>query len=324
MAFREVTTIEVKKALRQRLAGAGDDAPGALIYPRGSPATRPKDARGRAPGSRAAPRACPRPRRTALLDGDLAGDGLEIDVHALPHAPRVAPIWFEPRWYLRAVQLARTGPALDVARATDWAARVRAARADWTSAFGGEQFSLGRAFYTDFEEGAAARYFAGAARSDATVERHLPGMQAEMRALLAKLLEADVRPRRGWCGAGVHVFPAGGKVARRGGVVHADTEGLAAAHAARRLPAVSLVVMLQPALRGGGLRLWDHLYSGADHLPEDAPALPAQTVRSIAGGVALVDSYRFHQIAPFGGGQRRVSITLHAARTSGGYWESWF
>jgi hypothetical protein len=222
------------------------------------------------------------------------------------------------------VLLARTGRALDAARADDWATRTRQARADWTSAFAGEQFSLGHAFYTHFEAGAAADYFAGAATSDETVERHLPGMQAEMRRLLGGLVEAEVRPRRGWCGAGVHVFPAGGHVARRGGVIHADTEGLATMHAARRLPAVSLVVMLQPPLRGGGLRLWDHLYSGSDHLPEDAPRTPAETVRSVAGGYVLVDSYRFHQIAPFGGGQRRVSITLHAAKTSGGWWESWF
>src|SRR5688572_17583537 len=101
----------------------------------------------------------------------------------------------------------------------DIAARVLAARDRWTPDFGGEQFALGRAFYTHLETGRSKEYFAGAAASDAVVEAALPGVQARALALLAQTLGGHVRRRDGFCGPGVHVFPAGGKVAREGGVV---------------------------------------------------------------------------------------------------------
>ena len=134
-----------------------------------------------------------------------------------------------------------------------WTAAVLAARSDWTQDFGGEQFSLGRAFYTHLETDRASRYFADAAASDARVERHAPGLQAAMRSLLARTTAGRALARPGWCGAGVHLFPAGGPLAERGGVVHFDTEGLAEHHVARRARAVSLVAMLQPPAGGGGL-----------------------------------------------------------------------
>lgn len=216
----------------------------------------------------------------------------------------------------------------DAALCARWSAAVLAARAEWVADFGGEQFSLGRAWYTHLEQARARAYFADASASDARVERHAPGLQAAMRAALGALLGAEVRPRRGWCGAGVHVFPAGEKVAREGGVVHFDLEGLTPLQLARRTPALSLVAMLQPPDEGGGLCVWDLRYDGEDGPDvEDEAALEeadACLATYEAGDLFVFDSYRLHQIQPFGGERARISATLHAARIDDAAWEAWF
>jgi hypothetical protein len=206
-----------------------------------------------------------------------------------------------------------------------WAAGVLAAREEWTHDFGGEQFSLGRAFYTHLETERTGEYFDDAAASDARVERHAPGLQAAMGDLLADAVGGKVTPRLGWCGAGVHVFPARGHLARRGGVVHFDTEGLAAGHLAKRLPALSLVLMLQPPASGGGLRLWPATYAGRDEVDDATVRAGGDVLVDYGvGDVVVFDSYRCHQIQPFEGTLDRVSSTLHAAEIDRGLWESWF
>lgn len=204
------------------------------------------------------------------------------------------------------------------------AARVLAARDLLTSDFGGEQFALGRAFYTHLETGRSRDYFASARASDAVVEAVLPGLQGRSLALLSRLLGGEVRRRPGFCGPGVHVFPAGGKVAREGGVVHFDLEGLTDHQKEHGHRAVSLVWMLRPPLRGGGLRLWDALYDGTPDTELEPGSLPCLTARSGAGDVLLFDSLRLHQIRPFQGGLDRVSLTIHAAEVDRGAWEAWF
>jgi hypothetical protein len=208
---------------------------------------------------------------------------------------------------------------------TRWADGVLAARSEWTPDFDGEQFSLGRAFYTHLETDRAREYFADAAASDARVERHTPGLQAALRRILGEAAGGRVVPRPGWCGAGVHVFPSGSPVAAHGGVIHFDVEGLGAEHIARRAPALSLVVMIQPPMRGGGLRLWRALYAGDEHVDERTlGASDHVTVEYGRGDAILFDSYRLHQIEPFEGPSDRISATLHAARLDDGLWESWF
>lgn len=204
------------------------------------------------------------------------------------------------------------------------AAAVVAAREGWTEDFGGEQFALGRAFYTHYETGRSAEYFAEAARSNARVEAILPGFQGEMRALLATLVSGRVVQRRGWAGAGVHVFPAREKVAKKGGVVHYDVEGLTADHLRARKRAVSLIVMFQAPEDRGGLRVHEARYRGREHATEEDCATRAETIRYADGDAVLLDSYRLHQIESFGGRRARISATLHGAETSAGIWESWF
>jgi hypothetical protein len=214
--------------------------------------------------------------------------------------------------------------ALPAAEARGLAARVLAAREHWVEDFGGEQFALGRAFYTHLETGRTKDYFAGAAASDQLVERVLPGMQERTLALLARLAGGRVRRRPGFCGPGVHVFPAGGKVAREGGVVHFDLEGLTEHQVRRGDAAATLVVMLQPAAWGGGLRVWDVLHQGRSDTELDPGDYTWSTVRSGPGDAVLIDSRRLHQIRPFRGAADRISITVHAVEVDRGVWEAWF
>src|SRR5581483_1281727 len=104
-----------------------------------------------------------------------------------------------------------------------------------------------------YETDQSDAYFENAEASDAIVERHLPGMQQRMRDLVALVTGGVARARRDWCGAGVHIFPAGGEVAEKGGVVHFDIEGLSEKHARDKRPALTIVVMLQEPNEGGGL-----------------------------------------------------------------------
>jgi hypothetical protein len=206
-----------------------------------------------------------------------------------------------------------------------WVKGVYAARDVWTHDFGGEQFSLGRAFYTHYEEGKSKAYFAETAASDARVDAHAPGLQQAMRDLVAAVVGAGhAVQRRGWCGPGVHVFPPRGPVATRGGVCHFDTEGLPAQHLQKRRPAITLVAMLQAPESDGGLRVWDVRYDGHDHPTKDELAAPSATLTYRTGDIVLIDSYRLHQIQPFGGAKERISATVHAAQIDVGLWECWF
>jgi len=217
----------------------------------------------------------------------------------------------------------RVRAAVSAERAEQWAAGVQAARDAWVTDFDGAQFSLGRAWYTHLEQGRAADYFANVSASDATVERACPGLQAAMRELAASAVGAPVVAREGWCGPGVHVFPAGAHVAERGGDVHFDTEGLTPAHVAERAPAFTLVLMLRPPIEGGGLRLWEVAYAGSDAYEDADLERPNVTCDYAAGDLLLIDSYRLHQIRPFAGSVDRISATCHLAFVTG-RWEMWF
>ena len=214
--------------------------------------------------------------------------------------------------------------AISADRAAAAAERVRAAAAEWTTDFEGAQHSLGRAFYTHFETDRALAYFAQAEEADRVVERHLPGLQALMRSLFAEIVAGNARQRRGYCGAGVHIFPSGGELAARGGVVHYDVEGLTPLQLQRRSPTLTLVLMLQPPARGGGLRLFDARFSGQEHPSDDDLCKDRVTVRYLAGDLLAMESYRLHQIRPFSPGRDRISATLHGVMVDRDVWDTWF
>ncbi len=205
-----------------------------------------------------------------------------------------------------------------------WLAGVEAARSEWVSDFGGEQFAVGRAFYTHLETDRSALYFGDAGRSDARVERALPGMQALVREVFGRLVGGLVRPRLGFCGPGVHVFPAGGKVAREGGAVHFDVEGLTPHQLTRGNRATTLVWMLEPATWGGGLELWNTTYAGSEFPSKRQLASPRRTLPYAAGDLLFMESARLHRIRPFRGDRDRISITAHAVEVDRDVWECWF
>lgn len=221
------------------------------------------------------------------------------------------------------VLVGRVRGALAPARAEAWSRGVASARDSWCSDFDGEQFSLGRAWYTHLEQDRSEAYFRDPSGSDATVERACPGLQTTMRQLAGRALGVDVVQRAGWCGPGVHVFPAGAHVATRGGDIHFDSEGLTEAHAAARAPAFSFVLMLQPPSAGGGLSVWDVRYAGDGRYEDEDLERESVTVQYGVGDLVAFDSYRLHQIQPFSGRRDRISATCHVAFVSG-VWESWF
>lgn len=202
-------------------------------------------------------------------------------------------------------------------------AAIYGARESWFSSFGGKQFTLGRAYYTHLEEDREADYFAGAAASDALVRRTAIGLQQHLLTAASSLLQAPVVRREGWCGPGVHVFPARGEVARRGGEVHFDTEGLTRDQLERRVPAVTFVLMLQRPETGGGLRVWDVTYEGDDFPDKPDPRVRVTQIAYEVGELVVIDSYRLHQILPFGGQIDRVSATMHVLH-DGRVWQAWF
>jgi hypothetical protein len=203
-----------------------------------------------------------------------------------------------------------------------WTRAAYGARPDWTPCFDGVQFTLGRAYYTHLEEDRAGEYFAAARASDELVEHALPGMQARVRAVLSELVGAPVTPRPGWCGPGLHVFPADGWLACHGGDIHFDTEGLLPHELDVRRPALSAIFMLQSPERGGGLRVWDTVYDGEDEVSEP-PDVASAVVDYAPGDLVVIDSYRLHQIQPFQGRHDRMSITAHLV-LGAGCWYSWF
>ncbi|MGQ9897967.1 MAG: hypothetical protein ACUVR8_10495 [Acidobacteriota bacterium] len=209
---------------------------------------------------------------------------------------------------------------LDAAECARLVEEVYAARNHWVEAFGGLQFSLGRAWYTDLEMEREATYFAESAASNALVERYAPGLQRRMRCLLRAVVGQPVIRREGWCGAGIHIFPSGGWVAHQGGEIHFDTEGLLPEQLAARAPALTVVVMLQPPVNGGGLQLWTAHFEG-EEIPSSAQlAQPSACFRYGVGDALIFDSYRLHQIEPFTGDRDRISITVHAVQV-GMFWE---
>jgi hypothetical protein len=203
-----------------------------------------------------------------------------------------------------------------------WVRGVYAAREHWTPNFDGVQFTVGRAWYTHLEEDTGDDYFAQAPASDALVERFLPGLQARMLRAAGELVDAPIARRSGWCGPGVHVFPAAEWLAENGGDLHFDTEGLLEPELAARTPAWSLIVMLQPPESGGGLRVWEALYAGVD-IMEPPRRTPHVTIAYGAGDLVAIDSYRLHQIQPFGGARDRISATAHLVK-NGARWQCWF
>ncbi len=227
---------------------------------------------------------------------------------------------------LRDGVLVRVPGAITEEQRAAYVAGVYRGKPSWTNNFDGLQFTLGRAWYTHLEQDLADLYFERAAASDEIVERNCPGLQRHMMELTGKLLGPDAKPRKreSYCGAGVHVFPANGFCAEKGGDVHFDTEGLTRSQLRARKRAISIILMLQPPAKSGGLRVWDVLWDGSDETTPAMLARPHATLAYSPSDLVVIDSYSLHQIQPFEGDGDRVSATCHALETEPGIWDVWF
>ena len=203
-----------------------------------------------------------------------------------------------------------------------YARGVYAGRSAWIPNFDGVQFTLGRAWYVHLETDREDEYFAGAAASDAAVERFVPGLAERLLMRMRLFLGGEIARRPRWCGPGVHVFPAGAWVSQHGGDVHFDCEGLEEEQLAAHADAVTAVLMLQPAAQGGGLRVWDKRYEDEES-DEDPGDAASEVIPYGAGDLVVIDSYRLHQICASSGPLDRISATAHAVKT-GEVWEAWF
>jgi hypothetical protein len=203
-----------------------------------------------------------------------------------------------------------------------YARGVYAGRSEWVPNFDGVQFTLGRAYYVHLETDREDEYFENVEAADGAVERFVPGLSDRLLALVGLCVGAEVGRREGFCGPGVHVFPAGEYVSHHGGDVHWDVEGLTEEQVERHADALSVVLMLQPAAQGGGLRLWNKRYED-ENSEEDAGSAESEEILYGAGDLVVFDSYRLHQICASSGPLDRISATCHAVRTGAG-WEAWF
>ena len=120
------------------------------------------------------------------------------------------------------------------------------------------------------------------------------------------------------------MFPPGEKVARRGGVFHYDLEGLPPAWGRAPPRAISVVWMLQPPTRRGGLTLFNKVFRGENWPMDEDPPVARTTTRMRAGDFLVFSSYRLHRINGFSGDVARVSITCHAVEVDQGVWDAWF
>ncbi|MFN3386079.1 MAG: hypothetical protein ACK42Y_05770 [Candidatus Thermochlorobacter sp.] len=202
-------------------------------------------------------------------------------------------------------------------------AAVYAARAFWNADFDGAHFSLGRSWYAHWAERRTRLYFQHAQASNRLVERFLSGMPSQIHALMSQALGAPVRLRAGWCGPGIHIFPASGWCAQHGGDIHFDTEGLLYPTPLAHTAALTMILMLQAPEQGGGLKLWQVRYPQHRNLTPAMLAAEHQTIVYQTGDLVIIDAYTLHQIQPFEGQRDRISITAHLAHTPTG-WVIWF
>lgn len=213
---------------------------------------------------------------------------------------------------------------LTPAECAELIAGVYAAREAWTEEPAGHQYTLGRSYHLHHEQQREEEYFAQAASADALVRRSTPGLQGRMVALLRLLVKDRVAQRAGWCGACVHIFPAGGRCAEQGGELHFDIDGLEPAALSAGTPALTCALMLQPAQEGGELRIWDRLYAGEASVAEPDPREASVLCSYGAGDLVVLDSRRLHRVARFGGTRDRITVTLRAAYVrERGLWEVW-
>lgn len=145
-----------------------------------------------------------------------------------------------------------------------------------------------------------------------------PALGERCLALAGRLIGAEVVRRPGFAGPSVVVFDESASDGGDGDI-HLDFQGLVCDDPAHLDDeAYSFVLMLEPAIRGGHLRVWG--IAAEDGPPVSQP--PPVELEYRRGSLAVFPARDLHQITEMHG-PRRVTVNWHV-RNRDGRWEAWF
>ncbi len=211
----------------------------------------------------------------------------------------------------------------------DILARFYKARHLWTSGFDGEQFALGEVWYHYRDtDGLFEDYTAKAADSIKTFNTILPTLYPKIVTFLRQVLApAPVDFRDGYAGPGIVIFPPDEYVAKNGGPLHYDWEGLLPEeYKNNQTEAYSFVSMLSKPQTGGNLRIVDTMYdpSRDDNMGDlIITGMKECEVDYLPGEMWMFRSMMAHGIQSFTGEKDRVCLTFHLLKRDE-KWLLWF
>lgn len=211
---------------------------------------------------------------------------------------------------------------------------------EWIEGFG--QYTLGRAWYIDIEQGRLGTYFATAFEKQAVVQQATPGLSQVLQRAATFLPRINgelhqVRTRSDdlgpyWSEMGIHIM---GHNLRFGGQVHNDLEGLAPYPAMmfdHKTLAFSAILCLAAPKSGGGLKVWPEkritaLANAQGAYKEDKG--PELVIEYKPGTLTIIDSFLYHQIQPFEVDAQnlwRIVAVMHFLFIDGPepHWQVWF
>lgn len=207
------------------------------------------------------------------------------------------------------------------------------ARSDWSEGFKGQQYSLGEVWYhyAETNEGVET-YREQAVNSRDIFEKHIPGLHAHILNFLCDTLNtSSVSIRDGWAGPGIVSFLSQNYVAKNGGGLHYDIEGLSVEEMTDpAFELYSFVSMLQKPDSGACLYTWDKRYDHNDAKDrENSPMMSSVAGKKRAYiNYQLCDLWMFkglnaHHIEKFTGDLDRICLTFHIAKRND-HWDVWF
>lgn len=204
-------------------------------------------------------------------------------------------------------------------------------RDQWLPNYDGEQYSLGRVWYTHFDEKIDDEYFRNAEESKKMITSNFPGLYEKIIKLCTSIEKgANISIRDGWAGPGFAIFPAHGRCAEIGGDIHYDWEGLTDGQLDdQNAEGYSFIAMLSKPESGGGLKIWDIKYDQARKQEElvawaESPDAPYTLIDYQLGDLVMINSFYLHQIQTFSGDIDRICLTFHIARHKENQWYIWF
>ena len=236
---------------------------------------------------------------------------------ALPHLPAVMAV--HPAVIVRGA----------IPRATAEAAVVKfmKLRSEWDPGPVPDEFNFGTVFYAHAMNKNIDDYFSRASLVNQRMTRDFPDLFASVMRLAQDLIkDEEVIYRPGWTGPSFVYLGPDSISSSEGGTIHIDWEGFSKWDhpktedllSSAELEAYTIVLMLQNAPNGGGVRVWDKRFDLAhrgDFIPDpgSAPDAPFATSHYGVGDLVIFHSMTVHQIQPYSGGAR-ITLNFHLLR----------